>query len=189
MNTQVFRKYKIITGSARLTFTDMKNIIVLFLLVIPLGHLFAQDTALDTDQRSKIESARIALITERLGLTPDEAEKFWPLYNEFIEKRKGLRNEYNTAKSKLDPNTASEQEKKDLLNLGLKLKERQVDLEKNYSERMMKVISAQQVMALRKAEEDFRRMLLEQLERRRDRMERRQQIRENNADRIRPRDN
>ena len=30
--------------------------------------------------REKIEAARIAYITDQLALTPEEAEKFWPIY-------------------------------------------------------------------------------------------------------------
>ena len=38
----------------------------------------------------KIETARIALISERLELTPEQAEKFWPIYREFGNKRKEI---------------------------------------------------------------------------------------------------
>ncbi|MFM9074653.1 MAG: hypothetical protein ACKORJ_03680, partial [Bacteroidota bacterium] len=37
--------------------------------------------------RERIEAARAAVITERLGLTPDQAEKFWPIYHEFANRR------------------------------------------------------------------------------------------------------
>lgn len=33
-------------------------------------------------QRERLESFRIQFITKKLDLTPAEAEKFWPLYNE-----------------------------------------------------------------------------------------------------------
>lgn len=33
-------------------------------------------------QRERLESYRIQFITKKLDLTPAEAEKFWPLYNE-----------------------------------------------------------------------------------------------------------
>ena len=41
--------------------------------------------------RAEVEKAikvkKIAYITESLELTPDEAEKFWPIYNEFESKK------------------------------------------------------------------------------------------------------
>lgn len=151
----------------------MKRLLILSLVLFACGSLFAQNTA-----KEKIESARIALITERLGLTPDQAEKFWPLYNEYRDLTQQLRQEYETAKEKLNPQSATDEEKRNLLNLGLRLKEQKVELEKDYSQRMMRVISAQQIMSLRKAEDDFRRMLLEQIQKRRLQEGRRNQIRD-----------
>lgn len=132
----------------------------------------------DATAREKIESARIALITERLNLTTEQAEKFWPLYREFRMENEALKQEYETAKSRLDPATATDEDKRALLQLGLKLKERKVNIERTYSDRMLRIISAQQLMSLKNAEEDFRRMLLNQLQRRRLQEGRRQQIRE-----------
>jgi hypothetical protein len=34
------------------------------------------------EQRERLESFRIQFITKKLNLTPAEAEKFWPVYNE-----------------------------------------------------------------------------------------------------------
>jgi len=133
--------------------------------------------------REKIESARIALITERLDLTPEQAEKFWPLYNEYREKNTALREEYKEARTGIDPKTANDEEKRELLNLGLQLKEERVALEKTYSDRMLNVITAEQIMSLRKAEEDFRRMLLQQLQKRRLQQGRRNQIRDRSRER------
>jgi hypothetical protein len=55
---------------------------IYILIIVPLLFLFQLSFGQDRDARQKIESARIALITERLGLTPEQAEKFWPIYNE-----------------------------------------------------------------------------------------------------------
>jgi hypothetical protein len=37
---------------------------------------------LSKEQRAQLESFRIQFITKKLDLTPAEAEKFWPVYNE-----------------------------------------------------------------------------------------------------------
>lgn len=160
-------------------------------MLISLGFIqsFAQK-GLNKQTQEKINAARIGLITERLNLSPEQAEKFWPIYKEFLTQRSGLKAEYDLAKSKLDPKTASEEERKGLLDLGLKLKERSVGLERTYSDRMLKVISTQQVIALRKAEEDFRRIIIEQIQQRRqNQQERRDRIRDRVDDRIQNRKN
>jgi hypothetical protein len=57
-------------------------------------------------------------------------------------------------------------------------------LEKNYSERLLKVISAQQLLTLPKAEEEFRRMLLQRLQDREDLREMKRENRENIRNRL-----
>lgn len=168
----------------------MKRTAILFIL---LGVVVVDSFAQKRDKQSvseKVKVARIALITERLNLSTEQAEKFWPLYNEFIKKRNGIKAEYNTAKDKLDPKTATENERRELLDLSTKLKERSLNLEKRYSDRMLNVISAQQVMALRKAEEDFRRIVRQQIQQRRQaQQQRRERIRDRADDRIQNRKN
>ena len=41
----------------------------------------AQDP--DDTRAEKIQSLKIAFITQKLQLTPDEAQKFWPVYNQY----------------------------------------------------------------------------------------------------------
>ena len=132
----------------------------------------------------KIESARIALITKRLDLTPEQAEKFWPLYNEFTKKRNAINRSFKSEKIKLDRPEASPEEKEKLLSLGLDTKQRQLDLEKEYSQKLQKVISTQQVIALRNAEKDFRKMLLDRVaQRRQQQQQRMEQFRERRNER------
>ncbi len=160
----------------------MKKVMIVMIITLLLGVMGLQGQ--DRSSEQKIQAARIALITERLGLTPEQAERFWPLYNEFAQKRKELRQEYNTEKARLNMATATEEEKKALLDLGLRLKERSVQMERDYSDRMLNVITAQQIMSLRKAEDDFRKMILDQIQRRRmQRQERREQMRDRTNER------
>lgn len=164
-----------------------KAFIILLVLVTGLsGGIQAQNQT----AKEKIQAAKIALITERLGLTPEQAEKFWPLYNEFDQRRRELRQEYTREKAKLDMATATEEQKKALLDFGLKLKERNLNLERNYSDRMLSIITTDQIIFLRKAEEDFRKMILEQIRQRRmDRQDRKEQFRERANDRQQKRRN
>ncbi|PTB97925.1 hypothetical protein C9994_00430 [Marivirga lumbricoides] len=148
----------------------MKNIKYLLITGLALSlsvvELFAQSA------QEKIESARIALITDRLSLTPEEAQKFWPLYNEYTNERQQLKQEYMEARKQYREGEMTEAESKELLNLGLKLKERDAQLERKYAEKLNQVISTRQLLALRKAEDDFKKMLLERLQERREKQER-----------------
>ena len=54
-----------------------------------------------------------------------------------------------------------------MIDLGLKVKERQLNLEREYSERMRQVITNRQMVNLRRAEEEFRQRLLERIQKQR----------------------
>jgi len=115
------------------------------------------------DARARIEAAKIALITERLQLTPAQAEKFWPIYNEYSRKQEEIRRAFNQARSQHNMQTASEEENKRMLELGLQTKERTIDLERVYSKRLLQVIDNRQLLSLRKAEADFKVMIINRL--------------------------
>ena len=139
---------------------------IYILIIVPLLFLFQQSFGQDRDARQKIESARIALITERLGLTPEQAEKFWPIYNEYNNHRRELVQELQDARRNVDMKNLSEEQGQALVKLGMDIRERQLMLEKNYAQRLNQVITTQQILSLRKAEEDFRRMIIQRLEER-----------------------
>ncbi len=80
--------------------------------------------------RQKVEAARIGLISQRLGLTPEQAEKFWPIYNEFTQKRMEKRQEFRQAQQQVDPDNPDPKKEGELVKLGLKLRQDEVDLER-----------------------------------------------------------
>lgn len=145
--------------------------------------LFATSVlAQDEEALKKIEAARIALITERLELTPEQAEKFWPVYREYTEQRKSLLKEYQSMKNTRGTHELSEEESRAMLDKGMKIREQQLALEKTYSEKLNRVISNNQLLQLRRAEEDFRKMIIQRLDNRRQQRERlnRREERRNN---------
>lgn len=152
----------------------MKKLLLIIAALFVSWASFAQSK----DDMKKIESARIGLISERLGLSPDQAREFWPLYNEYTERHKELRQEFRERRENLAKGEPGEEERRRLIELGHLFKERQLNLEKDYSERLLKVISSKQLLSLRKAEEDFKDMLLRRLQQQRANENRRQQMQE-----------
>lgn len=151
----------------------MKKLLLLPIMLILSVVVLAQD-----DARKKIEAAKIALITERLDLSPEQAEKFWPIYNQYFDEVRGFKREYDLAKKNFDAANATEEEYKKLLDLGHQLKERQLSLERQFSERLLTVISNRQMLNLRKAEDDFKRMLMDRMRERNVERRRLQNMRE-----------
>jgi hypothetical protein len=164
----------------------MKKLFAIVLLLITSLAGVAQDEEDTVPQepkaREKINAARAAYITERLGLTPAEAEKFWPLYREYAQKRQDLKQQFNQAKKQGKP-------AEELLDLEYKLKQQGLDMEKDYSGKIRQTISPEKMLNLRRAEEDFRKLILQQLQQRqlnnqkrdqqRERLQQRQQQRNN----------
>jgi Spy/CpxP family protein refolding chaperone len=164
-------------------FNNMKRYFYILLLGLISLNAVAQDEDVpqqdDQTAKEKIKAARIGLITQRLGLTPEQAEKFWPIYNEFASKRQELVKQYREAERSA-PASKDPKQQEALVNLGLKLKQDEVALEKEYSGKMLDVISAQQILNLRQAERDFRKIILNQLQQRRILQDRRENFRDRN---------
>ncbi|MDX1767340.1 MAG: hypothetical protein R3294_04765 [Arenibacter troitsensis] len=112
----------------------------------------------------KIKSLKIAFITERLNLTPKEAQSFWPIYNEHQSKRESLfreeRFEIGSEIKNLD--ALSDTKADELLARMQRLEEEKFKLEKSYIEKISKTISAKKTILLMRSEEDFKRQLIKQ---------------------------
>lgn len=117
--------------------------------------------------REKLESARIALITERLNLDPATAQQFWPIYNQINEEEMSLRRQEMQMRRTLAPDQLSNAEAAQQLEVYFQLKEDQLALEKRAAEAYQDVLTPKQVLQLFKAEADFRRMVLEKMGERR----------------------
>ncbi len=145
----------------------MKSIITFLLGFILLVPAMAQDDSApvrDPKAMEKIKAARIAYITEKLSLTPAEAEKFWPIYNEFDKKRTEIKLEAKVARKNPDPAKSSEENQKAAIAQQHELKQKELNLEKDYSGRLLNVVSAQKVMNLPKTEKDFNKILLKRMQ-------------------------
>lgn len=151
---------------------DMKIILTMVGLVLYTTIGLAQT---NEEAKSKILAARIALITERLNLTPEQAEKFWPVYKQYLDQKKTIQSEFKNRLGGINPKNATEEESKKVLELRLELKQRELSLEKDFSGRLMDVITSRQLVSLRQAEQEFRKRLMEMIKRRQNEASRQQE--------------
>lgn len=124
---------------------------------------FAQRGGPDKDgRREKIEAAKVAFLTDKMALTPEQAQKFWPIYNEFEQKRRAV---YMAGKMRgIDPATLSDTEAKALIDKRLTQRAKEAELEREYAAKFQKVISAKQLVQLYASEREFTKMLLKRLD-------------------------
>ncbi len=132
-------------------------IVAAFAFAFPV---FSQNNAREKIEQ-KVKIQRIAFITQRLSLTETEAQQFWPIFNEYTEKLQVIRK-----KPKLEK-PVEELENADLEKVILAQfdrESRELDLKTAYFPRLKKVISVKKIAQLYRAEKDFRKELVNQLQ-------------------------
>ncbi|WP_291961998.1 hypothetical protein [Maribacter sp.] len=135
-----------------------KYIVIIFLFVTTLS--FGQRN----QDWEKINSLKVAFITEKLSLSSKEAQEFWPVYNEYQEKRNALRKKsHNQIRGKIkDSNTLTEKEAENLLALHIQIEEEEEALDSSFLKKVSKVITAKKTLLLLRSEEEFKRQLMKQ---------------------------
>ena len=106
------------------------------------------------ERMGQLENAKIAFITNRVSLTQDQAQKFWPLYNEFSDKRREMNRSGRMARREITEGM-TDQQLRDNFAQSFNTRQQELNLEKDYFEKFQKVISLRQVAQLFQAERDF----------------------------------
>ena len=143
-----------------------KTLIISFALFITVS-AFAQQNNKRPIDREKIKAAKVAFLTNRLDLTSKQAEKFWPLFNEYEEEKGKLSRMYNGKKRELIGQNGlqniSDENANQMLDIYFEQKEKEMALEKTYVKRFMEVLEPIQAWKIIRFEGEFRRMLMQQL--------------------------
>ncbi len=104
--------------------------------------------------KEKLEAARVAFITNRLDLKPEQAEKFWPLFNQFNESRNQLMGEISTI-NRNSVGETNESKAKEMIKERLVLQQKLLDLEKDFMDNITKVIQPSQALKLGGVNREF----------------------------------
>lgn len=102
----------------------------------------AQEELPSEKKQQDIEALKVAFISKELELTPDEAQKFWPLYNQYS---KELRSTIKDDADILDRD------------------ERVLNLRKRYRDQFTKVLGNQRMNRIFNAEGRFRQILIKSM--------------------------
>lgn len=111
--------------------------------------------------QERIKSEKIAFITTELELTPEEAQTFWPVYNQIEKKaqesQQAVKTTYRALLEALKSDTATDKEIDKLLDDYLAAKLAQKNIGKDDAAKYRKVLPSKKVAKLYVAEEKFRR--------------------------------
>jgi hypothetical protein len=144
----------------------MKNVVIsICLLSIALVSKAQQPHQNDGDRKEKAEAYKIAFITQKLELTPKEAEVFWPVYNEYDMKIKALRDKdrerVKSFKNQVTKPTDQESEK--FMTDYFNFRQQELELTRKYVSEFKKVLPAYKVARLITLEQEFKHQLLNKL--------------------------
>lgn len=118
------------------------------------------------DWQQRLKSEKIAYLTTAMGLTPEEAQKFWPLYNQ-AEAESGKATSESMAAyvelSKAVKEGKSEKEIEALVNRYIKAEAATRAIDQKYAPQYMRILSAEKVAKLFVGEEEFRRLQMRRL--------------------------
>ncbi len=135
-------------------------------IILPiLTLLLALNTYAQRQNDDKIKALKVSFITERLSLTEQEAQKFWPVYNAYDKKTMEIR--HGNIKSlrreiRKDLETITDKRAKELLDSLSKYQKQLYNEEHDLNTKLQNIISPKKIILLKVAEEDFKRKLFDQ---------------------------
>ena len=121
----------------------MKKILLLFLFSVT-AMFTAMSQQRNNDREEKLQALKIAFLTQKLELSAADAEKFWPVYNQYDQEIQNLRDN---------------RKGKDVLENEQEL----LDIRKKYKPRFEKILGTNRYNALYNAEREFRNVLIKRL--------------------------
>ncbi len=98
---------------------------------------------------SRLEALKIAYVTKKMDLTPEEAQRFWPIYNQYAAELKQVRQDAlknNETEIELDDAT--------------------LKIRKKYNTQFLQVLSPEKVDTFFKSEKEFGVFVQKEMERR-----------------------
>ena len=106
----------------------------------------------------KIKAEKISFFTDKMNLTPAEAQTFWPVYNEFEKKRFDIQKEIHEFEHMPDEKyaTLSDTEIEKMTNNYISSFEKEALLLKDYNKQFLKILPKKKVLTMYRTENQFR---------------------------------
>jgi hypothetical protein len=141
----------------------MKKILLIIVFALGISVVsFAQDDGGEKGNGGRLEALKIGYLTKKLNLTTEEAQKFWPIYNQYMDEIR---------KTRIDARQNKEGE--------IPTEEKLLNIRKKYNGEFNKALSSEKVNTFFKAEKEFGTVLQKELmERRMQKMENRRPFRQ-----------
>ena len=118
---------------------------ILFIIWMFLGFAINGATQSITPKDGRLEALKIAFLTRKLSLSTDEAQKFWPLYNKYIDEIRQVK----TKNRSLDEIT---------------MEERVINIRKKYKSEFTYALPEERVNQFFKEDKEFNNIIRKELQ-------------------------
>ena len=144
----------------------MKKVVfgtMMFCLMAVVG--FSQDTSGDQTGpiADRINAKKMAFFTDKLQLSTDEFQNFWPLFTEYEGKQRSIRQQYRSKKAF---KFMSDKEAETYVLNSFKMEEEMLNLKKDYFQKFKDVLPIRKIAMLNKVDRQFKEALLRQMQQR-----------------------
>lgn len=136
----------------------MKRILILFLSILTCLSVNAQSS----NWKQKIQSEKIAYLTTAVDFTPEEAQVFWPVYNQYWKEYYAAHKKTSKAFAQLQEDD-TEKDYEVLIKAYLDALETEQSIIISYYPKFKAVLPAEKVARFYVADENFRKQTLRNL--------------------------
>jgi len=137
---------------------------ILTIIILSVSLQLQAQRQMDPKMIEDIKSKKVAFITEQVGLTPREGEKFWPVYNQLEQERNDLMDHRKELEESADDKSVkTEDYYRKLSNeiVGFHVKESRMIEE--YNTKFLSILPAEKVVKLYRSERKFRSYLMQEM--------------------------
>lgn len=134
-----------------------KNITLLCFTLIVSVFIFTSLAQVRKMNMADYEKRKMEYIQKEAGLTKEEANRYFPLYNDLSKKKFELHKQHRdkVEKMKQRNKNMSNEEYRQLLENDVDVKLKEAELDKQYSEKLEKILSPEKLYRAQQAERKF----------------------------------
>lgn len=141
----------------------MRTTLISLLILLCSVQLNAQRKA-DPKMIEAIKSKKVAFITEHVGLTSKEGEKFWPVYNQLEKERYALMDRRRELEElNEDKSVKTDDYYRKLANEIVSIPMKEAKMMEEYNARFLSILPAEKVVKLYQSERKFRSYLMHEM--------------------------
>lgn len=135
----------------------MKTLMIFSAAILWSLSLISQPAKAPGSKKQKMEAHKIAFLSHHLELTPEEAQKFWPVYNQYNNEIKELKQNFmnKSGEQKVKQEELTEKQIEDMIMKEMEFSQKKLDLKKQYHSKFKEVLPVRKLAKLYKVEKNF----------------------------------